>query len=570
MSSDSGAVYQQQVEELCAASARAITGSTNLHYRSRRLYVGDALIPIRSPHLKIDFNQDDFQAFRGVSDAISLRLKLSDANLHESLQPESEIESLLFELLEQLRVESLVSYAMPGVERNIKHRFEQWCRRYVNTGMADTEVGILMYGLIQVCWARLNICQVLEETEDLIESTRWSLAPLLGHEFAAITRTRENQSEFSIPALSIAAKVADRLKSFSDDDEDSQEENDRIRAIFNLLLNSEEETDDAIGVVNSGQSKVLSESEVGYRVFTREFDRQVRTSDLVRNEQLQELRQKLDQRVSQQGINVPRLARLFQRLLAQPVEDDFDFGRETGYIDGSRLSQLVSSPAERRLFKQHDVLPKANCGVSFLLDCSGSMKQHANHLTVLVDVMSRALELVGIKNEILGFTTNNWAGGKAQKQWLSSGRPALPGRLNETCHMVMKEFDTPWRRARDDIAALLKQDLFREGVDGEAVDWAANRLQGQDFDRRILIVFSDGSPMDTATNLANDSYYLDHHLQQVVAAWEQHGGVEIYGFGVGLDLSPYYRRSIAVDLSESMGNQVLFDLVELLRGHHQR
>ncbi|MGH3451630.1 MAG: cobaltochelatase CobT-related protein, partial [Haloechinothrix sp.] len=179
-------------------------------------------------------------------------------------------------------------------------------------------------------------------------------------------------------------------------------------------------------------------------------------------------------------------------------------------------------------------------------------------------VFARALELAGIGSEILGFTTGAWNGGRAVRAWRRAGRPAHPGRLTELCHLVFKDADTPYRRARRPIAGILTADLFREGVDGEAVTWACRRLRGRAEQRRLLIVVSDGSPMDSATNLANDAHYLDHHLRDVIQREEQTGDVEIYGVGVGLDLSAYYSRSHALDLSRGIGNEVFREIVGLI------
>ena len=203
---------------------------------------------------------------------------------------------------------------------------------------------------------------------------------------------------------------------------------------------------------------------------------------------------------------------------------------------------------------------------------SGSMKQHIESVAMLVDVFSRALEQAGVACEVLGFTTGAWNGGRAQRDWLRAGRPVHPGRLNEVCRMVFKDADTPWRRARPDIAALLKSDLFREGIDGEAVDWACARLERRSEARRILIVVSDGSPMDAATNLANDPHYLDHHLREVVDRRERQGKVEICGVGVGLDLRPYYRHSQVIDLAGALGNEVFNQVAALIgsRGRARR
>jgi len=198
------------------------------------------------------------------------------------------------------------------------------------------------------------------------------------------------------------------------------------------------------------------------------------------------------------------------------------------------------------------------------------MKTHIESVAMVVDVFVRALEQAGVASEVLGFTTGAWNGGRARRDWLRAGRPAHPGRLNELCHLVFKDADTPWRRARRDLAALLKADLFREGADGEAVEWACDRMEARAEARRLLVVVSDGCPMDSATELANDAHYLDQHLREVVERREQGGSVEIFGAGVGLDLSPYYARAQALDLTGAVRNQVFGELLELIGERRRR
>jgi cobaltochelatase CobT len=198
------------------------------------------------------------------------------------------------------------------------------------------------------------------------------------------------------------------------------------------------------------------------------------------------------------------------------------------------------------------------------------MKARIAPVAVLVDVFARALEMAGVANEVLGFTTLAWHGGRARRDWLRAGQPRHPGRLNEIGHLVFKDAGTPWRRARRGIAALLKPEFFREGVDGEAVQWAVARMQGCDEARRILLVVSDGSPMDAATSLANDERYLDHHLRDVVGQLEATRQAEIGGIGVGLDLSPYYAHSKVLDLDAPLGSHALQDILDVIAGRRRR
>ncbi len=233
-------------------------------------------------------------------------------------------------------------------------------------------------------------------------------------------------------------------------------------------------------------------------------------------------------------------------------------------LDGSRLTQLVASPVERRLFKTRRFEPRAAATLTFLVDCSGSMKQHAEGLAAFLDVLVRALERIEVPCEVLGYTTGAWNGGRALKDWRRSGSPANPGRLNELNHLVFKDAETSWRTGRDGLAAMLKQTLYREGVDGEAVRWAASRLAGREEERKILIVVSDGSPADGATANANDEHYLQHDLTQVVRGIEAAGEIGIAGLGLGLDMSPYFRRNLILDKERLGGSESVRDLLGLL------
>lgn len=558
---------QQRIEALCGAAVRALTGDPNLHLRSSHLYRGQQRVALHAPHLRSDSERDDLHDRRGVTDGMALRILHSDAALHRRLCPGEPVQRLVFELLEQLRVESLVSDDRPGMASNLARRFVAWSLHYHHAGLTNSALGILLYTVAQICWARLNACAVIEETGDLIEATRAGIVPLLGEDLAALKRHRADQAAFAEAALSIARAVHALIESAqagSPQDADERQQEDE-QVAFKLLLEFDEGEDGSSPTVTSGRSQVFTDADAGYRVFSTRYDREVSAGGLIRPALLRELRERLDERIRQQAINVPRLARQLAALFAQPARDGWSYGEEEGYIDGRRLAQLVSSPAERRLFQQERYQPKPNTLFSFLIDCSGSMKEHIESVTLLVDVFTRALEQAGITTEILGFTTGAWNGGRVQQDWLAQGRPRHPGRLNELLYLVYKDADTGWRRARPSIAALLKPDLFREGVDGEAVDWACARMRGRSEQRRLLVVVSDGCPMDSATNLANDRFYLDNHLKEVVARHEQQAEVEIYGLGVGLDLSPYYRRRLALDLTNGVGKRVFDEIVGLLR-----
>ena len=556
--------HQERIEELCAAAIRALSGERDLHFRGRRLHRGRRALPLYAPHLNPSLDSDDFASFRGAADGFGLRLANSDPKLHARLCPADPVERMVFELLEQFRSEALVPDGMQGVRRNLRHRFEAWSLAFHHAGGTDGARGLLLYTLAQIARARVTGDPVPEAIEDLLEATRAGIAPRVGSALAGLKRARRDQAAYATHALDIAQAIAAMLSSAEAEATDADPERDEDAwAAFALLLDSGDEIDDGVATAVSGRSLVLEGAEGGYRVFTTAYDREVEATALVRAELLTAYRERLDRRIASLGVNLAHLARDLKALLAVPARDGWDGGQEEGHIDGRRLAQLVASPTERRLFRIEREEPLADCLVSVLIDCSGSMKEHIESLAVLIDVLVRALEQAGVASELLGFTTNAWNGGRAQRDWVRAGRPTHPGRLNEACHMVFKDAATPWRRARPAIAALLKADLFREGIDGEAVTWALRRADARSEARRLLIVVSDGSPMDSATNLANDAHYLDHHLKDVVARAEANGA-EIYGVGVGLDLSPYYSRSHVLDLAGSSGNQVFRELIDMI------
>lgn len=565
--------HQQRIEELCVAAIRALAGERDLHFRGRRLHRGRLRLPLYAPHLHPSIEHDDFASFRGAADGLALRLARSDESLHRRLAPTDAARRMVFEMLEQFRVESLAGDEWPGVQRNLRHRFDTWLLAFHHSGLTESASGILLFTIAQVCHARVTQQPLLEETEDLMEATRAGIAPLIGHSLAALRRTRDNQAAFAVHALAIAAQVARLLEDAAENDAtpNAVEREGDARLAFGLLtaVDENDDTEGAASIV-TGRSRVLDASPGGYRVFTTAYDSELQPATRIREALLAEYRRRLDTRVTEQGLNIARLARQLKALLAVASRDDWASAQEEGLIDGRRLAQLVASPTERRLFRQEQSEPQADCVVGFLIDCSGSMRQHSESVALLVDVFARALDMAGVASEILGFTTGAWNGGRALRDWRRAGKPPFPGRLNEVTHLVFKDGDTPWRRARRSIAALLNPELFREGIDGEALAWASARLAARGEARRLLIVISDGCPMDGATQLANDPHYLDHHLQQVAARVEADGVVALAAIGVGLDLSPYYGHCQAIDLDAGLGNHIFQEVLALIGGHRQR
>jgi cobaltochelatase CobT len=545
---------EQRVRELRAASIRALSGQGGLRFRGPALYRGPRLVPMPAAHLHPPSE-------RGAADGMALRLRHNDPDIHRESLPEGTASRLVFEMLEQFRVESLVPQSWLGVRRNLTDRFRRWSQEFEASRSIETSAGLLLYTVAQVCRARITADPIAEATQDLIEPTRYGLTPAIGSDLAALRRNRFCQRTFAMHARTIAMYVADLPDLQAGPDEKGHQ-----REQFQWLFDVESDEDIGLPVV-PGPGRKLGGEGAGYRVFTRTYDETRDIATLVRPALLGEYRERIDRAVEASGVGVRTLGRQLTQLLAEPHRDGWEGGRDTGFVDGRRLAQLVTTN-ERNVFRAEQLASRSDSVVSFLIDCSGSMKACSEPVTALVDLFVRALELAGAGSEVLGFTTASWNGGRARRDWMRAGRPRNPGRLNDVRHLVVKSADTSWRSARPAIAGLLKLDLYREGVDGEAVQWAQARLAAHDVRRRILVVISDGSPMDGATALANGEHYLDHHLRDVLAATPD---VEICALGVGLDLSTYYDRCTALDLTEGITRRVVTDaLATIAQACHRR
>ncbi len=561
-------VRKRQIERHCAASIRALSGHSRAEYRRELLFEDGHGIDLYSPHLAADVLNHSLQRCRGVADGMALRLIHTDFALHRSLQPDDDIGRMVFDILEQLRAESLAPEAMKGLRLNLDRAFSEWCQESRNSGLTENELGLLIYSVIQIVRSRLNDLPQDEEVEGLIESTRFKLAPVIGDQLAKLRAARFDQKEYAGLALNISRVVSEMAKAAAGETLDQEVSKARHR----LLMPRQHESEDRYvegGAPGAGQTQAMEDEGDPYPVFCRDYDREVEGRSLYRLAQRTQLRQQLDKLVAAQAVSVPRLAQRLKQLFAVVERSGWNFGEEEGYLDGRRLSQLAANSGYTRVFKQQRYSPWCDTVVTFLLDNSGSMKrQRFEAVAVMVDIYSRALELAGIRSEILGFTTGGWTGGESIKAWRAAGMPEQPGRLNDRLHIVYKDADTSWRRARYSISSLLNTNHFREGLDGEALEWAAQRLQSVNESRKCLVVVSDGAPMDSATAHYNDEYFLERHLKHVIDKLERDPSIELTSIGIALDMSEFFNRSIALDLTGTLGNRVFRALEDLYGFKH--
>lgn len=561
---------RRALEARTAATVRALARQPRVHFEAGRPWNGDAPLADGAPHLQTQPGLDGPPAYRALADALALRLLESDTRLHRDLSPAQDpVAALIFEWLEQWRVEALAPERWPGMRGNLRRRFEHWLFLFQGSGLVETRSGQHLLCLALMARSRLFDEPIPERLEDLVESARYRMGPMLAAPLARLRRLRADQAAYAPEAAALATALA---RWFQDLIGREKQRPPKRHLDFSVaLLLPEGDEGEAAGQAAGGASAEEAAGS-GYAVWTRRHDRVVTAADLVRPALLRDYRHRLDEEIARLPWSLDRLAQALKRMLFRPRPEGRLFGQDEGLIDGRRLAQLVSSPDDHRVFFRERDEPVAQARIALLLDCSGSMRHHGPRLALLMDLLARVFSRAEVPFELLGFTTGAWNGGRPAREWQAArGRPEHPGRLNELQHLVFWSESMPRQQGRLGLTAVMKPELFREGIDGEAVQWACERLLArQDGQRRILWVVSDGGPMDGATALANPPGFLDAHLRQAVRHYTRERGVEILGIGVNQDLSGYYPHSVGLDLDGGVTMQALLSLIRTLAPRRRR
>jgi cobaltochelatase CobT len=331
-----------------------------------------------------------------------------------------------------------------------------------------------------------------------------------------------------------------------------------------------DQTEDLSGEPEDGakpqrqEAAFAHQDEWGYKIFTAEFDEEIAAADLCEAEELARLRSFLDQQLSSMQGVVSRLANKLQRLLMAQQNRHWEYDLEEGMLDASRLPRIIIDPMYPLSFKREKDTTFRDTCVTLLLDNSGSMRGRPIMVAAMcADILGRTLERVGVKTEILGFTTRAWKGGQAREKWLAAGKPPQPGRLNDLRHIVYKSGDEPWRRAKRNLGLMMREGLLKENIDGEALTWAHNRIVARSEQRKILMVISDGAPVDDSTLSVNAGNYLEQHLRRVIEEIETRSSVELTAIGIGHDVTRYYRKAVTIVDAEQLGGAMTEQLIEL-------
>jgi cobaltochelatase CobT len=562
----------------------------------------------RLPEPPRKLTAQDVAILRGHADSMALRLACHDASVHRRAAPEGDAARAVFDAVEQARVESLGSRRMAGMAGNIgamlEDRYHRGGRYEEITDRADAPLEDALALMVR---ERLTGLKPPKAAQKLVELWRDDVESKAGADLDRLAKSVEDQRAFArtvrdmLASLDMAEQTSQGQDDEEDEDENDQSSEDQDQQEGEAEQESQgersetevsedaaeemqegaseaadapagdwDEEDDSSEAEEAGEaprprdSRANDRPQTDYKAYTTKFDETVTAEELCDAEELTRLRAYLDKQLAHlQGV-VARLANRLQRRLMAQQNRSWQFDLEEGALDPSRLPRIIIDPFQPLSFRQESDTNFRDTVVTLLIDNSGSMR--GRPITVAAtcaDILARTLERCGVKVELLGFTTRAWKGGLSRETWLQSGKPANPGRLNDLRHIIYKAADAPWRRARKNLGLMMREGLLKENIDGEALDWAHKRLLARPEQRKILMVISDGAPVDDSTLSVNAGSYLERHLRHVIAEIETRSPVELIAIGIGHDVTRYYRRAVTIVDAEELGGVMTEKLAEL-------
>jgi cobaltochelatase CobT len=550
--------------------------------------------------------RDEVLLARGTADALALKLRYHDAAVHARYAPPGDIARDLYEAMETARCEAVGARHMPGTAGNIDARITHdalrrgydrmrepadaplaeaagYLIRHLATGRpmppGAANVMNLWRGFIEEqAGDTLGDLQArLEDQTDFARFARQVITDLgygdqLGDDPDAEDDNSDDEAEDrdddDQPDSTGEDNQDDESQSDTDPDAEQQDQPDQVQVSADDLadddMGEETEMPDSDAPLEPPPPPPASEADPDYRVYLADHDEEIAAEDLAEPAELERLRAYLDQQLEPLKGAVSRLANKLQRRLQAQQSRSWEFDLEEGILDAGRLARVVANPTTPLSFKvEKDTEFRDTC-VTLLLDNSGSMRGRPISIAAIcADVLARTLERCQVKVEILGFTTRAWKGGQSRERWLAQGRPQQPGRLNDLRHIIYKGADAPWRRVRSNLGLMMKEGLLKENIDGEALEWAHRRMIGRPEQRKILMVISDGAPVDDSTLSVNAANYLEKHLRDVIAMVERRKAVELIAIGIGHDVTRYYQRAVTITDVEQLAGAITEQLASL-------
>jgi cobaltochelatase CobT len=586
---------------------RAIARKPELEvtFAAERPVAGGGKVRLPEPPRKL--SAAEAAIVRGHADSFALKLACHDPTIHRRLMPGGQQARAVFDSVEQARVEAIGARRMAGVAKNLSAMLDDRFHRGKFDEVTDRADAPIEEAVAMIVRERLTGEPAPKAARKLVDLWRPFIEDRAGRDLDRLGELLEDQRSFgdTIHDLLDSLDMGEDRSRDSDDEQDEDDESregqqdqsgesgetqDSDEAQSAAMEQSEMASDDlpegASEGADANAADMPDDSELGdsetagepwrprhganeprgpsYFPFSTKFDEELGAEDLCDPEELQRLRGYLDKQLSHlQGV-VARLANRLQRRLMAQQNRAWEFDLEEGQLDPARLTRIIIDPMHPLSFKREKDTNFRDTVVTLLLDNSGSMR--GRPITVAAtcaDILARTLERCGVKVEILGFTTRAWKGGQSREAWLAAGKPANPGRLNDLRHIIYKEADAPWRRARKNLGLMMREGLLKENIDGEALDWAHRRLLARTEQRRILMMISDGAPVDDSTLSVNAGNYLERHLRHIIDEIETRSPVELIAIGIGHDVTRYYRRAVTIVDAEELGGAMTDKLAEL-------
>jgi cobaltochelatase CobT len=595
-----------------ASTLRAIAERDDLQVGFGPEPPGLAGTRVKLPNPARDLPAEEAAQLRGAADALALRLRYHDDGVHSKRVPSNALARSVFEALEQARVEALGARRMAGVAANLTAMLDEQYRRQGFERITERTESTMAEAVRLLARETLTHEPPPPSARHIVDLWRPWLEGKIARDITELDRTISDQDTYARATRRLIQDLDLELgeldESQSDDSQGQGEEAEGENQDQSGETSSagaqpssegapadcaegdaEEDGDaDADGEMMPGASdddpgrpgrpgtlpRGRADENAIYRAYSTAADEVVEADKLCDTDELGRLRHLLDQQLSHLQSVIARLANRLQRRLLAKQTRAWEFDLEEGILDAARLSRVVTNPVLPLSYKQEQEMEFRDTVVSLLIDNSGSMRGRPITVAAMsADILARTLERCGVKVEILGFTTRAWKGGQARERWIAAGKPPNPGRLNDLRHIVYKSADAPWRRARRNLGLMLREGILKENIDGEALMWAHNRLLGRPEERRILMVISDGAPVDDSTLSVNPGNYLEKHLREVIREIERIGAVELTAIGIGHDVTRYYRRAVTIVDAEQLGGVMLERLADLFEeetGSHTR
>ena len=550
-------------------------------------------------------NPREAAVVRGLADSFALRLACHSDALHRRLAPQSPPARVLFDAVEQARVEAIGSRRMQGVASNITAMLDDRYHRSPFAEARTREEAPLEEAVAMLARERMTGLEPPRGAARLVELWRPYIEEKAGADLDQLGDALLDQRAYARLVRKVLSSLGLANEADADGEQSDEETEDNAPPEQPDETEGEgedqstqdsmqrEAADDTIDDADDGAidtveapSSELEEGEAGdaeeaaetrppqpqaperrgpdYKAYTTRFDEIIGAEELCDADELQRLRDYLDKQLQNLHSVVARLANRLQRRLMAQQSRSWEFDLEEGVLDTARLPRVIIDSQQPLSFKQEKDMAFRDTTVTLLIDNSGSMR--GRPITVAAtcaDILARTLERCGVKVEILGFTTRAWKGGQSRESWLQAGKPANPGRLNDLRHLIYKSADAPWRRARKNLGLMMREGLLKENIDGEALDWAHQRLLGRPEQRKILMMISDGAPVDDSTLSVNPGNYLERHLRYVIEEIETRSPVELIAIGIGHDVTRYYRRAVTIVDAEELGGAMTEKLAEL-------